>query len=160
VGHSLTGPEAAAALAARLERVYRELWGELHRRDEEGLRQHEAQLLSHVPEEGGVTLTWVAGHLLLPKSTASVLVRSLEDRGLVRRERRPGNQRELAITLTPAGSRRVAASTLLDTAALAEALAHLDPERIRAALDTLDDVVRVRRAARRPASAARSSPSH
>ena len=146
MGGSLTDPEAAAALAARLERIYRDLWGELHRRDEEGLRQHEAQLLSHVPAEGGVTLTWVAGHLLLPKSTASVLVRSLEDRGLVRRERRPGNQRELAITLTPEGARRVAASTLLDTAALAGALAHLSPERVEAALATLEEVVRVGRA--------------
>jgi len=148
VGGTLIDPEAAAALAGRLERTYRELWGELHRRDDDDLRQHEAQLLSHVPEEGGVTLNWVAGHLLLPKSTASVLVRALEERGLVRRERRPGNQRELAITLTPEGARRVAASTLLDTAALAEALAQLSPERVEAALETLDDVVRARRAAR------------
>ena len=148
MGGSLTDPEGAAALAARLERIYRDLWGELHRRDEEGLRQHEAQRLSHVPEEGGVTLTWVAAHLLLPKSTASVLVRSLEDRGLVRRERRPGNQRELAITLTPEGARRVAAATLLDTAALADALARLSPERVGAALDVLDEVLRARRAAR------------
>jgi DNA-binding MarR family transcriptional regulator len=147
VGGSLIDPQAAAALAARLERVYRELWGELHRRDEEGLRQHEAQLLSHVPAEGGVTLTWVAGHLLLPKSTASVLVRSLEERGLVRRERRPGNQRELAITLTPEGARRVAASTLLDTTALADTLARLSTERVEAALETLEEVVRARRAA-------------
>jgi DNA-binding MarR family transcriptional regulator len=153
VGGALTGPDAAAALAARLERVYRELWGELHRRDEESLRQHEAQLLGHVPEEGGVTLTWVAGHLLLPKSTASVLVRSLEDRGLVRRERRPDNQRELAITLTPEGARRVAAATLLDTDALAEALARLDPRRVEAALDTLDDVVLTARRRPRPGPA-------
>ncbi|HYW26032.1 MAG TPA: MarR family winged helix-turn-helix transcriptional regulator [Terriglobales bacterium] len=149
MGRTLTGPAEAAALAARLELVYRALWGELHRRDDDGLRQHEAQLLSHVPEEGGVTLTWVAGHLLLPKSTASVLVRSLEDRGLVRRERRPDNQRELAITLTPEGVRRVAASTLLDTGALAETLAKLSTERVEAALETLEEVVRVRRGARR-----------
>jgi DNA-binding MarR family transcriptional regulator len=141
VGGTLTDREAAAALAERLERIYRELWAELHRPDDDGLRQHEAQLLSHVPEEGGVTLSRVAGHLLLPKSTASVLLRGLEDRGLVRRERRPGNQRELAITLTPEGARRVAASTLLDTAALADAVAQLDLERVGAALDTLDDVV-------------------
>lgn len=142
MGQPLTGQEEAGALAARLEQIYRELWAELHRRDDRGLRQHEAQLLSHVPEEGGVTLTWVAGHLLLPKSTASVLVRSLEERGLVRRERRPANQRELAITLTPEGARRVQASTVLDIATLAEALAQLDPERVAAALDTLDEVVR------------------
>lgn len=148
MGGALTDREAAAALAVRLERIYRDLWGELHRPDEEGLRQHEAQLLSHVPEEGGVTLTWVAGHLLLPKSTASVLVRSLEERGLVRRERRPGNQRELAITLTPEGARRVAAATLLDTAALAEALGRLSRKRVEAALDTLDEVLRARRATR------------
>jgi hypothetical protein len=66
--------------------------------------------------------------------------------GLVRRERRPGNQRELAITLRPEGARRVAAATLLDTAALAEALARLSPERVEAALDTLDEVLRARRA--------------
>ena len=146
MGRPLTGPDQARELAVRLERVYRELWQELHRRDDEDLRQHEAQLLSHVPEEGGVTLGWAAGHLLIPKSTASVLVRSLEERGLVRRTRRPDNQRELAITLTPEGARRAAASTVLDTAALAEALARVGPERVEAALDTLAEVLRARRA--------------
>ena len=49
-----------------------------------------------------------------------------------------------------AAARRVAASTLLGTTALAEALAPLDLGRVEAALDTLDDVVRATRAGRRP----------
>lgn len=127
--------------AMRLERAYRALWGHLHRRDEDDLRQHEAQLLAHIPQGEAVTLGWLATHLLLPKSTASVLVKSLEARGFVSRRRRPENQRELAITLTAEGERRVAESAVLDVDALAYALAGLPAEEVEVALRTLEKLV-------------------
>ena len=117
----------------RFERAYRRIWGALHRGDEPGLLQHERQLLHHVPAEGGVALTDLARHLLLPKSTASVLVKDLERRGFVRRRRDAGDERRLAIVLTAEGRRRVAADTVLRPDALARALDAL-PEARRAGL--------------------------
>src|SRR5690242_16714764 len=62
----------------RFEQAYRSLWGALHRSDDPELSQHERQLLHHVPAQGvGVSLIELARHLALPKSSASVLVKSL-----------------------------------------------------------------------------------
>jgi DNA-binding MarR family transcriptional regulator len=109
----------------RFEAAYRRIWGSLNRPDDPDLAQHERQLLHHIPARGGVSLTWLARHLLLPKSSASVLVKSLERRGFVARSRVPDDERKLAIILTPKGRRRVAADTVLDSAKLGRALAAL-----------------------------------
>lgn len=118
----------------RFDDIYRRLWNALHVGDRNGdLGQHERQLLAHVPAEGGISLSALAAHLLLPKSSASVAVRKLADKGLVVRVRRPDNERELAITLTPEGRRRVADDAVLDPRRLAAALRSL-PEADRAEL--------------------------
>jgi DNA-binding MarR family transcriptional regulator len=117
----------------RFEQAYRRVWGALHRGDEPDLSQHERQLLHHIPGEGGVPLTWLARHLALPKSTASVLVKDLARRGFVQRARDPADERRLALVLTAKGRRRVEADSVLEPEPLAAALAAL-PERRRAAL--------------------------
>jgi DNA-binding MarR family transcriptional regulator len=117
----------------RFERLYRQLWGALHRRDDDGdgLGQHERELLAHVGD--GASLTWLTGHLLLPKSTASVLVKDLERRGFLIRRRDPDDERRLRITLTGRGDAAVAADHVLDLAALDRALGRL-PDGDRATL--------------------------
>ena len=115
------------------ERSYRRLWHALFRGDEPGLSQHERQLLHHVPQDGGIALKELAAHLALPKSTASVVVKDLERRGFLRRERDERDERRLAIVLTGDGAERVRADTVLDPERLARALAAL-PEPARAQL--------------------------
>jgi len=117
----------------QFEKLYRRIWGALNRPDEPDLSQHERQLLHHVPVDGAVSLSWLAEHLGLPKSTASVLVKSLGQRGFVERARDPGDERRLAIALTETGRARVAADTVLEPDALRAALAKLTPA-VRAAL--------------------------
>jgi DNA-binding MarR family transcriptional regulator len=73
--------------AEQFEDAYRRVWTELNRSDDPDLSQHERQLLHHIPATGGVTLGWLAGHLALPKSSTSVLIKSLERRGFVTRKR-------------------------------------------------------------------------
>lgn len=68
--------------------------------------------------------------MALPKSTASTLVKDLQQRGFLRRARDPRSERQLAITLTDVGARRVAEDTVLDL------------ERLSAALETLPEVER------------------
>jgi DNA-binding MarR family transcriptional regulator len=117
----------------RYELAYRRVWGALHRGDEPDLGQHERQLLHHVPAEGGVALSWLARHLALPKSTTSVLLKDLERRGFLRRERDARDERRLAVVLTGVGHARMRADTVLDPDRLAQALARL-PARRRASL--------------------------
>ena len=122
----------------RFERLYRRIWGSLNRQDDPDLSQHERQVLHHVEPAGGVALTWLAGHLGLPKSTTSVLVKSLAARGYVERARDPSDERRLAIRLTDKGRRTVRADTVLRPDSLAHALAKLDPDTRSALLAGLE----------------------
>lgn len=126
--------------AERFERLYRRVWGALNRPDDPDLSQHERQVLHHVTPAGGVALTWLAGHLGLPKSTASVLVKSLAARGYVERTRDPQDERRLAITLTDKGRRTVEQDTVLRPDALAKAMARLDSNTRRALLEGLEQL--------------------
>jgi DNA-binding MarR family transcriptional regulator len=137
----------------RFERAYRLIWGALNRPDDPDLSQHERQVLHHVAAHDSTPLTWLAEHLGLPKSTTSVLVKSLAQRGFVHRVRDPADERRLAITLTAEGRRRVARDTVLEPAALDAALAKL-PARTRAAL--LDGMERLAEAAAETTAGARS----
>jgi DNA-binding MarR family transcriptional regulator len=122
----------------RFERLYRRIWGALNRPDDPDLSQHERQVLHHVTPAGGVALSWLAGHLGLPKSTTSVLIKSLAARGYVERTRDPEDERRLAITLTEKGRRTVEEDTVLRPDALAKAMACLEPEARSALLDGLE----------------------
>lgn len=115
------------------ESLYRRIWGALNRPDAPDLSQHERQLLHHVPTDGVVSLTWLADHLGLPKSTASTVVKSLGQRGFVERARDPGDERRLAIALTEQGRARLGEDTVLEPQALTAALAQLSPQ-VRAGL--------------------------
>jgi MarR family transcriptional regulator, organic hydroperoxide resistance regulator len=122
----------------RFEALYRRIWGALNRPDDPDLSQHERQVLHHVVPSGGVALTWLAGHLGLPKSTTSVLVKSLAARGFVERARDPEDERRLAIKLTEKGRRTVERDTVLKPDALAEAMAKLDAKTRKALLEGLE----------------------
>jgi DNA-binding MarR family transcriptional regulator len=78
---------------------------------------------------------------VLPKSTASVLVKDLERRGFILRSRDPSNERQLAIVLTAAGEARVAADTVLNLPRLATALAALGADERRALLEEFEHLV-------------------
>jgi DNA-binding MarR family transcriptional regulator len=108
---------------ARFEAAYRRVWGALNRPDDPDLSQHERQVLHHLPAAGdGVALGWLARHLGLPMSTASVAVKALARRGLVRRVRDGRDERRLALTLTARGAERVRDDSVLDPSALETAL--------------------------------------
>ena len=121
----------------RFERLYRRIWGALNRPDDPDLSQHERQVLHHVVPDGEA-LTLLAGHLGLPKSTASVLVKSLAARGYVERARDPEDERRLAIKLTEKGRRTVEHDTVLRPDALEKAMVRLEPATRRALLEGLE----------------------
>jgi DNA-binding MarR family transcriptional regulator len=119
--------------AERFELAYRRIWSALNRPDDPDLSQHERQLLHHIPRTGGVSLNWLAHHLALPKSSASVLVKDLHRRGFVTRTRDRGDERRLSIVLTAKGRRRVMADRVLDPRRLGQSLDEL-PHTTRGAL--------------------------
>ena len=133
----------------RFERAYRRCLTALHRPDAPDLSARELEVLHHVGH-GGVTLGWLAGHLALPKSTTSVLVKGLERRGFLRRRRDQGDERRLSIVLTAEGRRRVAGDRVLDPARLTAALRSLpraDRALLLAGLERIADAAERREAA-------------
>jgi MarR family transcriptional regulator, organic hydroperoxide resistance regulator len=124
----------------QFEVAYRRIWAALNRPDEPDLSQHERQLLHHIPERGGVALTWLARHLLLPKSSASVLIKGLERRGFVTRRRDSADERRLAIGLTAKGRKRVAEDSVLEPDKLARALDRMAETKRRALINGMEEL--------------------
>jgi DNA-binding MarR family transcriptional regulator len=123
--------------AEQFEHLYRRLWMALRNPDDPDLTQHERQFLHHVPIDGAVSLGDLARHLALPKSSASVIVKSLARRGFLTRTRDEVDERRLRIELTSQGRARVEADTVLAPGPLAAALARLSETQRRQLLRSL-----------------------
>jgi MarR family transcriptional regulator, organic hydroperoxide resistance regulator len=121
----------------QFEDLYGRIWTALHRPDDPDVSQHERQFLHHIPLHGSASLTELARHLALPKSSASVVVKGLARRGFLTRERELQDERRLRIELTPAGRARVQADTVLEPGLLAAALDRLPARERRALLSSL-----------------------
>jgi DNA-binding MarR family transcriptional regulator len=130
-----------SSASERFQDAFARVWLHLRRGDDPDLSEHERQLLHHIPATPpGVTLGEVAEHLMLPRSSASVLVKDLARRGFVRRARDRADERRLALLLTAEGARRVAADSVLDPERLDAALAALQPAERAALVDALERV--------------------
>jgi DNA-binding MarR family transcriptional regulator len=129
--------------AEQFEIAHRGIWAALNRPDQPDLSQHERQLLHHIPRSGGVTLNWLAQHLMLPKSSASVLIKDLHRRGFVTRARDASDERRLSIVLTAKGHRRVRADSVLDRRRLEERLNDLPDTARRGLLRDMEQLAKV-----------------
>lgn len=125
----------------RFDELYGRLWLALRRGDDPDLSEHERQVLHHVVGSAGIPLTWLARHLGLPKSTTSVLVKDLANRGFVRRARDARDERRVLVTLTAKGRRRVQADSVLDLGRLGAALRALPTARRAGLLRDLERLV-------------------
>ncbi|HSA55603.1 MAG TPA: winged helix DNA-binding protein [Gemmatimonadaceae bacterium] len=86
----------------------------------------DSEILVHLDPSRPTTLTALARHMDLAKSTLSEALKKLEALGHVRKTGRTnGNRRELRIVLTPRGVSAVRASSVLDAERLQAALSRL-----------------------------------
>ena len=105
-----------------------------------GIRPDEYAAYSVVFEAGQITMSEVARQLGMPVTTAADYVRSMQQRGHVRRHAHPGDGRAYLLRLTPTGLRaHHKASAAFDRAYLAlhAELRELDEEQVRATLQAL-----------------------
>jgi DNA-binding MarR family transcriptional regulator len=122
----------------RFERSFRAALTRLRASGEGDLSPRQREVLRLVAHGEGISLGALADRLGLPNSTASVLVKGLERRGLVRRRRDARDERRLSIVLTRRGRDRADADSLLDERRLAEALDRLTPSQRRSLLAGLE----------------------
>ncbi|MGE0553422.1 MAG: MarR family winged helix-turn-helix transcriptional regulator [Gemmatimonadales bacterium] len=86
---------------------------------------HQATVLAHLDRRDGITITELAAVMEVALPTMSLMVTRLEADGLVRRERDSADRRRTVVRLTVTGERLRLAASLLD------------PDRVRALLDSM-----------------------
>jgi DNA-binding MarR family transcriptional regulator len=108
-----------------------------------GLSRTEAELLNTL-SGGARRITELADLGGLAQPTMTLLVKRLEDQGLVARERNADDGRVVMVTLTPTGLAALEDFRSQISAALREHLAEMSPEQIEAlaaAADALQDLI-------------------
>ncbi len=97
------------------------------------LSDRDSALLVHVDRDGGTTVSSLAAHLGLSRSTVSEALSALERLGYVRKATGADkDRRRVAVTLTPAGVTAVRATSVLE------------PRRLRAVLRRMSAIDRAR----------------
>lgn len=130
------------SVSEQFDDLYGRVWRAFYKGDSPELSQHERHLLHHIDEAGTLSLGDLAGHLGIPKSSASEQVKSLARRGLLSRRRDPGDERRLAIVLTPKGAATVRSDSVLDLDRLAVALRAMSRSDREALLNGLAKLLR------------------
>ena len=138
-----------AADARELHRVLSDLMRVVQFRDRDRICCHDVSVsqcyaLEAILRRGPLTLSELAAHLYLDKSTASRVVKALAEKGYIERRPHPDDGRAMQLVATAAGRRL---HTLIERDLLAEVetlVADFDPE-VRRALASL--LARLSRAA-------------
>jgi DNA-binding MarR family transcriptional regulator len=135
------GAHPRASAADRFEAAARRCQDALAHPGDPDLTRDELLLLRSVrADPAGIALTELAAALGWAKSTTSVAVKDLEQRGLLRRARRADDERRLAISLTPRGQARAAADRVYEPVRLAAALRALPPRARGELLEGLEEL--------------------
>jgi DNA-binding MarR family transcriptional regulator len=124
--------------AQRYAELFRAVYLTYHRRDgpRSGLTGASRAVLEHLAISGPLTVGEAARHLARAQSVVSEIVDQLEGKGLLERERDPGDRRRTLVWLTPAGQEALRRDgEVLGVARLADALTRLTAEQ-RTALIT------------------------
>lgn len=120
------------AEAERFERAYGAVWFAFHHGGgDDGLGQLERQILHHVGD--GASPSEIADHLGLARSTTTMVLKRLEQKGLVSKTRSEADERRVDVARTADGDSLVEDSSLLRRSDLVAALASL-PEPVRTGL--------------------------
>lgn len=131
-----TGGEAVRASVAReLRRTVAEIqrWTQrwLHRRTGTSLSPNETHLLGHLDTAGPQRMSGLAAWQNVDKSTMTMQIKSLVERGFVERRPDPADRRAAIADLTPAGRDVLAAYADRASAILSDALQDWTEEDLR-----------------------------
>lgn len=99
---------------------------------------HEIDIVLHVPVGETRSVRWLAQHFGVAQNTLSAKVKSLEERGYLRRRRDPTDKRRWLVELTAQGRHVVASYTLFELEELSEALGALDSDERRRLVELLE----------------------
>lgn len=123
-----------------IQRSYPIIWFRCHTGHsgrKSALTDRESQVLQHLGRQS-MTPAALAGHLGIAASTLSEVAAKLADRGLVERRTDPNDRRRVHYVPTEAGEAELDASSPLSATQLERALAMLDDDQQRRAVEGLE----------------------
>jgi len=132
----------------RLLDAYPAIFLACHRRhlreDESGktITEHQASVLDHLHPAQATTLSKLAEHMGVGRSTMSITVRRLVKRGYIGQRRDRNDARAVGLTLTRAGARIREQNTLLDPELVQEMFSLMSPATLEAGLEGLESLAR------------------
>lgn len=110
------------------------------RTDEAGnaITEHQASILDHLDASQPVTLSKLAEHMGVSRSTMSLTVARLVRNGYIARRQNQSDARCIGLTLTPLGARVKEQNLILDPVLLREMFRRIPPAELEASLRGLE----------------------
>ena len=118
------------------------------REDESGktVTEHQASILDHLHTAHPVTLSKLAEHMGVSRSTMSINVKRLVRGGYIACRRDKGDRRSIGLTLTAAGARIKEQNTLLEPELVKQMFSFMSPGELEIALQGIERLGRSARA--------------
>jgi DNA-binding MarR family transcriptional regulator len=116
-----------------------------HVRDEATGRlitEHQAGILDHLHATRGTTLSKLAEHAGVGRSSMSIMVAKLVRRGYLTRKRSKTDGRSISLTLTSAGARIKEENTVLDADLVRDMFCTMQPKDLETALEGIELLAR------------------
>lgn len=112
-----------------------------HVRDDESgrtLTEHQASVLDHLSAEKAITVSRLAEHMGVGRSTMSIIVGKLVRQGFIARERNRKDRRTAGLRLTRAGMRIKEQNSILDPDLMREMFGLMRPHELESALQGVE----------------------
>lgn len=139
----------------RLQEAYPAIFLACHRQhirsDDSGrsITEHQASVLNHLDARQPVTLSKLAEHLGVSRSTMSITVSRLVHSGYITRRRSTHDARSIALTLTRAGARVKDENAVLHPELVRAILRRMQPQEMETALRGIESLAKYARLALR-----------
>jgi DNA-binding MarR family transcriptional regulator len=114
------------------------------RQDERGkaITEHQASVLDHLHTDRPTTLSKLAEHMGVGRSSMSIVVSRLVRDGYITRRREKNDARSVGLLLTPAGERVKEQNSILDPELMKELFRLLPPRELETALQGVECLAR------------------
>ena len=111
----------------------------------ESISEHQASVLDHLDPKRGTTLSKLAEHMGVGRSTMSITVARLARRGYITRERDKEDARRISLRLTRAGARVKEQNTILEPELVGQMFRLMSAQECEAALQGVERLAKYAR---------------
>ena len=136
-----SNPSTASDALHKFLLIHRHLRQTARNADEHGIRGRQVAVLQFIQEHGPATVTEIKEHLYTSVSTASTLIKDLEDAGYVVRTRSQEDNRVVIVELTASGSALAETNAIAGIGLLRRRLPTLPEERLQMMNEALADII-------------------